>query len=125
MSNIYLILLMIKHVVSFNLKTYILYFLIERMKEGLAVFGVLNALQTEAGLLEQVFCGGAPSLSAATLLGIFTVDYSPRGSSRRALEEVAVGSWRDWLILVEGEFIESYKFNNYTVYMVGPYTTLA
>ncbi|KAL3054887.1 hypothetical protein OYC64_017751 [Pagothenia borchgrevinki] len=71
------------------------------MKEGLAVLGVLNTLQTEAGLLEQVFCGGAPTLSAATLLSIFTVDYSPRGSSRRALEEVAVGNWRDWLILVE------------------------
>ncbi len=69
------------------------------------MLGVLNALEKHTALLEDLFCGGAPTLSAASLLELFSGDYSPRGSSRRALEEVAVGHWRDWLIVVEGELI--------------------
>ncbi|XP_073699771.1 G2/M phase-specific E3 ubiquitin-protein ligase-like [Garra rufa] len=71
------------------------------LKEGLAVLGVLNALEKHTAILEDLFCGGALILSAASLLELFSVDYSPGGSSRRALEEVAVGHWRDWLIAVE------------------------
>ncbi|XP_053089585.1 G2/M phase-specific E3 ubiquitin-protein ligase isoform X2 [Pangasianodon hypophthalmus] len=35
------------------------------------------------------------------LFNYLKVEYSPRGSSRRALEEVAVGQCRDFLIVVE------------------------
>lgn len=41
-------------------------------------------------------------MSAASLIELFRVRYSPRGSSRRALEESAVGHWHDWLIDVKG-----------------------
>lgn len=40
-------------------------------------------------------------VSAASLLDLFTVHYSLRGTNRRALEEVAVGHWWDWIIEVE------------------------
>lgn len=73
------------------------------------ILGLTNALESHFGLLEDMFCGGAPTLSAASLLELFRVQYSTRGSSRRALEEAAVGYWRDWLIDVEGEFILDYK----------------
>lgn len=47
---------------------------------------------------EELFYGGAPSLLAASLLDLFTVEYSQQGSSRRALEEVAIGYRWDWII---------------------------
>lgn len=86
---------------SDNICTY----LIERLKEGLETLGVLNAIKEHSSIMEELFCGGPPTLSAASLLDLFTIHYSPRGTNRRALEEVAVGHWRDWIIEVEGESI--------------------
>ncbi|XP_039505457.1 G2/M phase-specific E3 ubiquitin-protein ligase-like [Pimephales promelas] len=76
-------------------------YLIERLKEGLKTLGVLNALEVHSSSMEELFCGGAPPLLAASLLDLFTIEYSQRGSSRRALEEVTIGYWRDWIIQVE------------------------
>ncbi|KAL0973527.1 hypothetical protein UPYG_G00205390 [Umbra pygmaea] len=74
---------------------------LKQLKEGLETLGVLNALEVHSSVMEELFCGGAPTLSAASLLDLFTIEYSERGSSRRALEEVAIGYWRDWIIQVE------------------------
>lgn len=64
---------------------------------------MLNAIKEHPSIMEELFCGGPPPLSAATLLDLFKIHYSPKGSNRRALEEVAVAHWRDWIIEVAGE----------------------
>ncbi|XDV17715.1 hypothetical protein PO909_023535 [Leuciscus waleckii] len=74
---------------------------LRQLKEGLETLGVLNAIKEHSSIMEELFCGGPPTLSAASLLDLFTVHYSPRGTNRRTLEEVAVGHWRDWIIEVE------------------------
>nr|XP_055051490.1 G2/M phase-specific E3 ubiquitin-protein ligase-like [Misgurnus anguillicaudatus] len=74
---------------------------LKQLKEGLQTLGVLNALKEHSRLLEELFSGGAPTLTAASLLDLFKVQYSPSGSSRRALEEVTIAYWRDWIIEVE------------------------
>ncbi|XP_057179968.1 G2/M phase-specific E3 ubiquitin-protein ligase-like [Triplophysa rosa] len=74
---------------------------LKQLKGGLVVLGVLNALETHMALWEDFFCGGAPILTAASLLELFSLEYSPQGSNKRALEEVAVAHWRDWLIVDE------------------------
>jgi len=71
---------------------------LKQLKEGLETLGVLNAIKEHSSIMEEQFCGGPPTLSAASLLDLFAVNYSP---NRRALEEVAVAHWRDWIIEVE------------------------
>lgn len=83
-------------------------YLFERLKEGLKTLGVLNAIEEHSTVMEELFCGGPPPLSAASLLDLFKVQYSLKGSNRRALEEVAVGHWRDWIIEVDGESMSFY-----------------
>ncbi|XP_077089882.1 G2/M phase-specific E3 ubiquitin-protein ligase-like [Siphateles boraxobius] len=74
---------------------------LKQLKEGLETLGVLNAIMEHSSIMEELFCGGPPTLSAASLLDLFAVNYSQRGTNRRALEEVAVAHWRDWIIEVE------------------------
>lgn len=64
--------------------------------------GVLNAIKEHSSIMEELFCGSPLTLSAASLMDLFTVHYSPRGTYKRPLEEVAVSHWRDWIIEVEG-----------------------
>uniref|UniRef100_A0A673LYI5 HECT domain-containing protein n=1 Tax=Sinocyclocheilus rhinocerous TaxID=307959 RepID=A0A673LYI5_9TELE len=80
-------------------------YLCERLKTGLETLGVLNAIKEHSSIMEELFCGGPPPLSAASLLDLFSVHYSLKGSNRRALEEVAVTYWRDWIIEFAGESV--------------------
>lgn len=64
--------------------------------------GVLTALRNSEPL-RSLFGGGTPPpLTAEQLTHLFTVSFSPRGSSRRLEEERCIGHWRDWVIDIEG-----------------------
>ncbi|XP_046888871.1 uncharacterized protein LOC124475986 [Hypomesus transpacificus] len=72
-----------------------------QLKEGLEILDVLRTVRTYPDILKSLFVGGGKPLSASEIMNLFSVVYSECGSNKRAVEEVAVGYWRDWLIDVE------------------------
>uniref|UniRef100_A0A671MGJ7 HECT domain-containing protein n=1 Tax=Sinocyclocheilus anshuiensis TaxID=1608454 RepID=A0A671MGJ7_9TELE len=54
---------------------------LKQLKTGLETLGVLNAIKEHSSIMEELFCGGPPPLSAASLLDLFSVHYSLKGNA--------------------------------------------
>ena len=71
---------------------------LDQLKEGLECLGVLKLLQDYPKLMRPLFlASGKQCLSATELLSLFTVAWSPVGSSARELEESVIFIWTNYV----------------------------
>lgn len=80
-------------------------YLLEDLKKGLETLGVVEAIKKHPEQLrelstEENIC----PLDAATKDAIFNIDYDEQGSSGRAIQELAIIHWRDYLQDCESMF---------------------
>ncbi|XP_078089830.1 G2/M phase-specific E3 ubiquitin-protein ligase isoform X2 [Mustelus asterias] len=73
----------------------------ERFREGLKVLGVLENIQKYPGIFAELLCYKPQKLTAETFETLFSINFSPDGSTRRIAESRVIGFWRDYLADVE------------------------
>ncbi|KAL0973680.1 hypothetical protein UPYG_G00209440 [Umbra pygmaea] len=86
------------------LQWYIIYrnhFSIQRFKDGLSTLDVIHALEQHPNLFRMFMCSSVEQLTAESLEGIFKVQLSDVGSTRRQEETRILGYWRDYLLDTE------------------------
>ena len=80
-------------------------YLLEDLKKGLETLGVLEAIKKYPDHLRELFTKENISpLDAATVDAIFNIDYDEQGSNGRAIQELAIIHWRDYLQDCESMF---------------------
>ena len=73
-------------------------FLINEIKEGLNILGVLQSIQKHPGKFKELFCREClPKLDAHMVDLIFVPKLDEEGSNKRAAQEQAIVYWRDYL----------------------------
>ncbi|XP_069772800.1 G2/M phase-specific E3 ubiquitin-protein ligase [Narcine bancroftii] len=74
---------------------------LERFCEGLKVLGVLENIQTYPEKFSELLCYKPQILSAEVIENIFSINFSPNGSSRKVAESKVISFWRQYLAEVE------------------------
>jgi len=77
-----------------------------RLKSGLKIGGVLDAIQQNHHQWRDAFVptGADSRLTCKQMIRMFTPVLSPDGSNRRRAELRVLAFWRDWLVEIAGEF---------------------
>ena len=74
---------------------------LEQFKQGLSDLGVLKAITNNPDVFHEAFCYSPVELDADSFKNLFTVLQSEEGSNNRALENVIISHWCDYLQDVE------------------------
>ena len=89
---------------------------VSRFRNGLSTLDVIHALEQHPNLFRPCMCSSLEKLTSESLKGIFKIQLSEVGSTRRQEETRILGHWRDYLLETEGSdmdirlsYIQSYK----------------
>jgi len=73
------------------------------LKAGLALLGVHNLMMENRCLFKPLLvASGKPAFSSKSLLEMFSICWSPRGSNQREEEESVIYGWTEYVYSVEG-----------------------
>lgn len=72
-------------------------YLLEELKEGLAVMGVLQKIKEHPLQFAEIFCYQKTELDAQIIDAMFRISYAERGTNARPRQERAVTYWRDYI----------------------------
>ena len=75
---------------------------IDQLKEGLRLLGVLDILLHNTDVMLPLFRAECIPLTATTLLGLFTINWSPATSDIRDTEEAVIVAWTEYIYSTEG-----------------------
>ena len=80
-------------------------YLLEDLKKGLEILGVLEAIQANPEQFQEVFTKESfHPLDAETMDAVFAINYAEQSSNQRASQELTIVHWRDYLQDCESEF---------------------
>ena len=74
---------------------------INQFRDGLKILGVLDSIKAYPDQFKPLFCFGSVVVTAEMMNGLFAIEYSEKGSNRRAFEENVISYWLDFLQDVE------------------------
>ena len=74
---------------------------INQFRDGLKILGVLDSIKAYPDQFKPLFCFGSVVVTAEMMNGLFAIEYSKKGSNRRAIEENVISHWLDFLQDVE------------------------
>jgi len=87
-----------------------------RFKKGLRSLGVLEAIESNACVMNEAFVYSASPLDATAVDSIFEISWSPQGSNRYKNEKRTVNYWRDYLQVLDGMLLFQYMKKYLTSY---------
>ena len=71
---------------------------LDQLKQGLSELGVLHLLHSYPALLRPLFAAShKPKLTADQVANTFVIQWSPRGSNQREIEEAVIFGWMEYL----------------------------
>ncbi|KAF5897305.1 G2/M phase-specific E3 ubiquitin-protein ligase-like, partial [Clarias magur] len=91
----------LRHVSNLEEKDSIVQSAVDQFVERLRALNLLDELRRNPAIFYNMFVNEERPLQAKDLCILFEVDFSVQGSNRRAIENMTICFWSDWLIDIE------------------------
>ena len=92
---------------------------LDQIRDGFDCLNFSGLVRVHPSLLQPLFVGsGWQSPTAAMLLDLFHIDFSPQGSNRRPREEEIILHWNYYISELEGTCIYIYMYIMLCLYKV-------